>query len=74
MMMVPLEPQMVYKIFQFKRLETQKRLLGILSLTHNLTEFDSSLVCCFDLILKPMFPMGPFCIETTTRKKLCTKS
>jgi len=68
MMMVSLEPQMVYKMFQFKRLGTQKRSLGILSLTHNLTEFDSSLVHCFDTILKPMFSMGPFCIETTTKE------
>jgi hypothetical protein len=70
MMMVSLEPQMVYKMFQFKRLGTQKRSLGIWSLTHNLTEFDTSLVHCFDPILKPMFPMGPFCIETTTKEEI----
>jgi hypothetical protein len=56
------------KCFNSKDWGHKKDHLVFLSLTHNLTEFDSSLVHCFDPIMKPMFPMGPFCIETTMKE------
>jgi hypothetical protein len=70
MMMVSLEPQMVYKMFQFKRLGTQKRLRLVFCHWH--TTWQNSTLHLFIVLtpfLNPCSPWAHFALKQQRRKE-----
>ncbi len=70
MMMVSLEPQMVYKMFQFKRLGTQKR--SRLVFCHWHTTWQNSTLHSFIVLtpfLNPCSPWAHFALKQQRRKE-----